>query len=133
MIFGHRNSKKLNVARIVGHPLIYSDFYPACEYHWIPFSQKCYQYFSTMKSWSDAQTNCNAIAPAGKIGHLASVPNEETNIFLSNITSDRLWIGGYLNSEGNWAWMDNSTWTFDAFAQGQSCNEYLDLNLNLCT
>ena len=80
-----------------------------------------------MKSWSDAQSNCNAIAPAGKIGDLASVPNEETNIFLSNITSDRLWIGGYLNSEGNWAWMDNSTWTFDAFAQGQSCNKYLDL------
>ena len=76
-----------------------------------------------MKSWSDAQSNCNAIAPAGKIGDLASVPDNETNIFLSTITSDTLWIGGYLDSEKQWSWLDKSNWTFDAFAPGQPNDE----------
>ena len=53
---------------------------------------------------------------------LVSIPDKITNDFLNSLTMVETWAGGYLKSEGQWAWTDGSEWKYTNWAQGQPNN-----------
>ena len=90
----------------------------ACAPGWIHFSNGCYKHFPNGKSWKRARCSCKSSAPNND-GDLASVPNQETNDFLSKISMGKFWIGGYRNNFNVWSWSDGTPWTFDSWYKGQ--------------
>merc|ERR1712154_571026 len=83
------------------------------------FQGKCYKYFKSWKSWSEARASCQA---AG--GDLASAGDEATNDFLSGLTSFRAWIGGrrVATASREWIWTDGTTWGFENWSWGNPNN-----------
>ena len=80
-------------------------------------SGKCYKFFDEKLSWDEAEHKCNS-----EWGNLASVPDEETNAFLDSLAPKRGFIGGYLRSDGTWAWSDGSPWIFTKWRAGEPNN-----------
>ena len=98
-----------------------------------------YRYFSSRKSWTDAQCSCRASAPADYTGELASVGDSATNSFVANLPGGvtRAWLGGYQrNGAANgaaWSWSDGSAWGYESWASGEPNNDngeehYLEVN-----
>ena len=54
---------------------------------------------------------------------MASVPDSETNIFLSGLATKRALIGGRKVSSGKWSWSDGTKWDFESWADGQPSDE----------
>ena len=50
---------------------------------------------------------------------LVSIPDNTTNDYLTTLTKETSWTGGYKNSEGDWGWTDGSPWTFTKWAPGE--------------
>ena len=50
---------------------------------------------------------------------LVSIPDKTTNDFLTTLTKEPSWTGGYKNSEGDLGWTDGSPWTFTNWAPGE--------------
>ena len=97
------------------------NFISACESGWTSFGHTghCYQYFSSLLSWNASRSYCQAAAPPGKLGDLASVGDHFTNSFLAQLTSDYVWLGGYNDVTTGWTWSDGSRWRFNNWASGQ--------------
>ena len=58
-------------------------------------------------------------------GHLASIPNEETNHFLTSLGQSlrrKIWVGGYWNGDG-WHWSDGTPWQYQSWLPGEPNNE----------
>ena len=66
------------------------------------------------KSWEEARSACQE-----SDADLASITNEETNAFLSTLTTESSWIGGYKDSNNDWKWSDGSTWGYTNWCRGQ--------------
>ena len=66
-----------------------------------------------------ARTHCLSIG-----GDLASSPDNQTNEFLTTLTSEYTWIGGYRSPKGSnsFHWTDGSPWKFTDWASGQPNN-----------
>ena len=45
--------------------------------------------------------------------------DNDTNTFLSSLTSKEVWIGGYQNQNNDWTWSDGTEWVFTSWASGQ--------------
>jgi len=95
-----------------------------CEEGWTPYKNKCYKTYSPESdiSWEDANFNCN-----NKRGQLASVPNEETDKFLTKLSpTNRTFIGGFATGKGPnpdlWTWTDGTPWTYTKWAPGEPNN-----------
>ena len=77
----------------------------------------CYKYNSKPATWKDARKQCQdeAHQAAGKniMSDLASIPDNATNIFLTMLTRNVSWVGGYQDRSGHWKWLwsDGSYWT----------------------
>ena len=86
--------------------------FAACEDGWSgdTSSTLCYQYFSSYESWTDASSYCQNLG-----GELASVTSSDINDFLTTLTEDPAWVGGYKN-DGNWNWSDGSTFDYTNWA-----------------
>ena len=82
--------------------------FSACEDGWSgdTSSTLCYQYVSSSELWEDAQDYCQNLG-----GELASVTSSDINDFLTTLTEDPAWVGGYKN-DGNWNWSDGSTFNY---------------------
>ena len=87
--------------------------FAACEDGWSgdTSSTLCYQYVSSYESWTDASSYCQNLG-----GELASVTSSDINDFLTTLTEDMAWIGGYKDDEGNWNWSDGSTFDYTNWA-----------------
>ena len=87
-----------------------------CPDEWSYFSgtKSCYKVVEESKSWDEARTACLELD-----ADLASITNEETNIFLSTLTNKSSFIGGYKDTNNNWKWSDGSTWGYTNWCSGQ--------------
>ena len=77
-------------------------------------TQKCYKVFNEKLNWTEARYFCENVG-----GELASVSDERTNQFLSNLTPNLAWIGGYYKVDetcetcSGWSWSHGFPWTYD--------------------
>ena len=69
-------------------------------------------------SWNNAKRSCQ-----DNKADLASITDEATNIFLTTLTKNHSWIGGYLDSNKKWKWADGSTWRYTNWQPGEPNNE----------
>ena len=77
-------------------------------------THSCFKVISSSKSWDDARASCQEFN-----ADLASIHNEATNDFLSTLTSDLCWIGGFLYSSNNWKWVDGKAMSYTNWYPGQ--------------
>ena len=98
-----------------------------CDRNWKYFGRTglCYRYYNIRKPWDEAKSLCMSSAPLSAKGDqkttLASIPDRETNIFVSKLAPSTAWIGGY--KEGSkWQWTDNTSWKFESWKLGQPDN-----------
>ena len=96
-------------------------FFAACASGWTSYGHtgRCYQYFTTRKSWDEAVSHCKSVTPDGKNGTLASIGDHFTNKFLSTLTTKQVWIGGHQDDNDNWTWTDGSRFRYSSWAHGQ--------------
>ena len=96
-----------------------------------------YRYFESPQSWTDALCSCQASAPPGYTGNLASVHDTTTNTFVANLARINLaWLGGFQNSSRAgepWRWSDGSVWDYENWRSGEPNNanggeDYLETN-----
>ena len=73
-------------------------------------TSKCYKCFDKKLSWQQSQLYCQNLVDA-RNSNLASVYDEETNIFLKNLTERTSYIGGYYKD--GWLWTDGTIWNTD--------------------
>ena len=78
----------------------------------------CYRFVDNKTTWSEARAACEHMSPKVK-GDLASVPDNETNIFLTSLTTKKAYIGGMKNDEEQWVWSDGRDWSFELWAPDQ--------------
>ena len=97
-----------------------------CGDGWTPHKEKCYRLFPTPLSWTSASAQCEANS-----GHLASVPDRETEDFLVGLAKNfsgstclgplelgSLWLGGYREGgDEEWQWNDGSSWNYTNWAR----------------
>ena len=94
-----------------------------------------YRYFESIQSWTDALCSCQASAPPGYTGNLASVLDNTTNTFVANLTGpNAAWLGGFQNSSGAdepWRWSDGSAWDYENWYDREPNNhgreDYLEI------
>ena len=123
-----------------------------CVDGWKSFNSKCYKYVpfesscNVMSSspctkrvnWPEAKDYCISIAPnisqsVGDISaDLASVPDENTNNFLKELTQDKAWIGGYRDSttSNQWKWSDGTPMVYQSWASGQPTADSVNMVIN---
>ena len=71
-------------------------------------------------AWQEAHEHCQMASG----GDLASIPDEDTNVFLETLTQGKahVWVGGH-RSNGNgedWVWSDETPWKFQNWFKGAS-------------
>ena len=94
-----------------------------CKDGWKKFRNKCYLAVGddpTISSinWVNARIKCWKLQ-----GELASVPDQETKEFLTNLGNKvEHWIGGQKNEAGNWTWTDGTPWRNEFWAKGEPNN-----------
>ena len=85
-----------------------------------------YRYFESPQRWTDALCYCQASAPPGYTGNLASVHDNTTNTFVADLAPGRAWLGGYQNGNGEdepWLWSDGSIWDYKNWGAGEPNND----------
>ena len=95
-----------------------------CALGWKEFShtRKCYKVLPQRNSWKNALSACKS-AVSDPSATLASVPDQTTSDFLITLSpSSSVWVGGFKNSDGQWAWSDGSQMTFTNWGTGQPNN-----------
>jgi len=101
-----------------------------CEEEFYPFLNKCYQKIEPENdiSWTDANFECN-----NRGGQLASIPNAETNDFISSLLADKdqTYIGLIKSgpADDQWTWTDGSPFDYENFGPEQPsgdgfCGDY---------
>ena len=100
--------------------VLYIDAVEPCKEGWRFFKHtgKCYIFIDSHLSWQGAQQFCKNYHVPHSAG-LASVVDNETNIFLTSLSNKRALLGGYLNDDGEWIWVDGSYWKFEHWAEDQ--------------
>ena len=80
-----------------------------CPDGWTYFNgtDSCYKVFTTPLSWTNARNHC-----LNQDADLASVTNSETNSFLTTLTTEYSWIGGYRSGSDWGQWTDGSNWGY---------------------
>ena len=112
--------------------------FSACDPGWsyLETTNTCYKHDLTGRSWTDALEFCIQSLASNPSSTLASVHDNTTNVFLTNLTggSHQAWLGGYQDDQENWLWADGSTWTgYNNWETGEPSNylgieDYLGTN-----
>ena len=69
-------------------------------------------------TWDAARAACQGQSQIN--GDLASVPDEATNEFLKSLGIG--FIGGHLDSNGDWAWSDGTPWGYTSWKPDNPSN-----------
>ena len=77
----------------------------------------------TPRTWAQQQYHCNSIG-----GHLASIPNEETNDFFLSLIKESTFMGGRKVSL-QWTWTDETSFTYTNWASGEASGDGLVMEL----
>ena len=96
----------------------------ACEEGWTEFGHtgKCYKVITSRNSWTKALSACKS-ALSDPSTTLTSIPDRTTSEFLITLSpSSSVWIGGFRNSEGQWAWSNGSLMNYTNWGTGQPNN-----------
>ena len=95
-----------------------------CDDGWQPYSPRglCYKYFPTRMAWQEARQHCQYASG----GDLASIPDEDTNVFLQTLTQEKanVWVGGHRSNDNgeDWVWSDETPWQFQNWFSGMPDN-----------
>uniref|UniRef100_A0A3B3VTG6 C-type lectin domain-containing protein n=1 Tax=Poecilia latipinna TaxID=48699 RepID=A0A3B3VTG6_9TELE len=96
--------------------------YNFCPEFWFMYEGRCYKYFSSPKSWYDAEEHCTGVG-----GHLASVLNPRQYSFLQQIiqtaSQSRAWLGGF-NLQNRWLWINQDGFYYTNWYQLSSVPSY---------
>ncbi len=80
-----------------------------------------YKLFDENMSWYEAKEYCEALG-----GYLACANSRAENTMLSDMISEgsssRYWLGGFLNEDTEWAWLDGTLMDYDNWAEGEPNN-----------
>ena len=71
-------------------------------------------------TWTEARSSCQENAPQD--ADLASIPSQAIHDFLTTLTSENSWVGGYLHPHNGWSWSDNTPWSFESWKPGYPNN-----------
>ncbi|XP_036424671.1 galactose-specific lectin nattectin-like [Colossoma macropomum] len=95
-----------------------------CPCEWSAHGSRYFKYFKSPLPWIDAEFECLKHG-----ANLASVHNNEENVFLKNFIKEatgsltRTWLGGHdAVAEGKWLWSDGSKMSFQDWDKGQPDN-----------
>ncbi|XP_004689647.1 PREDICTED: regenerating islet-derived protein 4 [Condylura cristata] len=92
---------------------------PSCATGWFYHKSNCYGYFRKMRSWADAELECQA---HGSGAHLASVQNlKEARTIAQYIigyqNNKSVWIGLHdPEKKQQWRWIDGTPFSFNTWA-----------------
>ena len=95
-----------------------------CAEGWTEFdhSGKCYKVITSRNFWTNALSACKS-AVSDPSATLASIPDQTTSDFLITLSpSSSVWVGGFRNSDGQWAWSDGSLMNYTNWGTGQPNN-----------
>lgn len=70
-------------------------------------------------TWNQAETYAQSLVVDGVHGNLASVTNAGEDNFLWSIGSQGTFIGGYQQTNGNWAWVDGNAFSYTNWVPGE--------------
>ena len=99
---------------------------PTCRSGWSPFNGKCFKYTDTLRSYPRQERFCRNLG-----GGLASVPDEETNIFLVTLINRTSFIGGVIDVSGLWRWTDGTPFNYTNWQPGQPSGDGLHMEMSL--
>ncbi|XP_024894246.1 regenerating islet-derived protein 4 isoform X2 [Pteropus alecto] len=119
---------------------------PSCATGWFYYKPNCYGYFRKLRSWSDAELECQSF---GNGAHLASVSSaKEARVIAGYIRGYQrtkpVWIGLHdPQKKQQWEWIDGTTylyrtWSGASVAGDQQCagisakNDFLSWNSGRC-
>jgi len=79
---------------------------------------RCYKLITTPATWTDANIDCQRIAPYNPFNkppvtrrHLAAINNTQENDFVAGLTNGKYsWIGGFKFADEKWGWTDGQKW-----------------------
>ena len=106
----------------------------SCKKNWAQNGDHCYYWSLSKANWAKAEKGCNYCK-----GHLASVTSEAKNKFiLSELrkqnTTRPIWLGGSdKEKQGIWKWTDQSTWSFENWAENQTNKNCLSYSSTVIT
>jgi hypothetical protein len=82
--------------------------------------RRCYRVQSELLPWEPARAACQAL---GEGWDLVSIHSAETNLFVSSLASEELWIGGGDDAvEATWRWVDDGAVFWRGAVDGQAQN-----------
>jgi hypothetical protein len=96
----------------------------SCGCAWDVYSDRTYQFCTTDRSWTAAESTCVAIGY-----NLASLTDAAENDWAfsvaASVSATAWWMGANdRNTEGNWIWSDGSTWSFSPWGAYEPNNWY---------
>ena len=87
------------------------------------FNGKWYHVYIEKTTWPDAKHKCTRLG-----GRLAVVPDQQTNVFIRDLTKDLvLWLGASEKVNGLWEWVDGTPWKFTGWSKGEPDDPGLDV------
>ncbi|XP_033123572.1 snaclec coagulation factor IX/factor X-binding protein subunit A-like [Anneissia japonica] len=100
-----------------------------CPEYWVPFGNKCYRFFASLKTWDEAEKDCSS--SENSQSHLVSIESEDENQFVATLWQTynnelvgfgfTYWIG--LKKSGTtWSWSDNSPYQYNNWSTGEPNN-----------
>jgi len=79
----------------------------------------CFFLSTTEVTWVEAEEACLAYG-----GHLASLADEDENIFFGTVADGtNVWLGGFSRKPNEWAWTDDSEWIYDEWKTGEPAHD----------
>jgi len=79
----------------------------------------CFFLSTTKVTWVEAEQACMAYG-----GHLASLADEDENIFFGSVANGtNVWLGGFSRRPNEWAWTDDSEWSYDEWKAGEPSHD----------
>ncbi|XP_054876714.1 snaclec coagulation factor IX/factor X-binding protein subunit B-like [Poeciliopsis prolifica] len=96
--------------------------YNFCPQFWFMYEGRCYKYFSSPKSWYNAEEQCNSFG-----GHLASVVSARQYSFLQQMMQtagqSSVWLGGFY-LQNRWLWINRDGFHYTNWYQHSSGTSY---------